>query len=442
MKFSRLGSWAQRGLLVGMIAASCPAQTAHVVQVDLDHVIHPLSVEIVSEALDQAHTENAAAVVIRLNTPGGLLSATQQIIQEIVSSPVPVITYVGPSGGRAASAGFMILIAGDIAAMAPGTNTGAAHPVLLGGGKMGEVMKQKVENDAAAAVRAMADKRGRNSELAQQAVIESKAFTDGEALEFELIDLVANDIPSLLRSLDGTTVRRFNGDEQTLALAGAVVSLHELSGRQKVLLPLIDPQLAFVMLILGVLGVYVEFTHPGLIVPGVLGAILVIFGLMSLTMLPINWAGAALLLLGLTCFVLEAVMTTGGILAIGGTISMVLGAVLLVDTDVPELSIGWGTAIAVTLPFALISVFLLRLAVTSLRLKVATGSEAMVGETGISKTKINGAGQVFVQGEWWSARADEPIAGGREVRITRVDGLTLTVEPTEEPATVGKTADS
>ncbi len=432
----------RRGLLVGMMALSCAAQTAHVVQVDLDHVIHPLSVEIVADALDQAREQNAAAVVIRLNTPGGLLSATQEIIQQIVSSPVPVITYVGPSGGRAASAGFMILMAGDIAAMAPGTNTGAAHPVLLGGGKMDEVMNQKVENDAAASVRAVTDKRGRNSELAQQAVIESKAFTDGEALESDLIDLVANDIPTLLRSLDGTTVRRFNGDEQTLALSGAVVVLYELTRRQQVLLPLIDPQLAFVMLILGVLGVYVEFTHPGLIVPGILGAILVILGLMALTMLPINWAGAALLVLGLVCFVLEAVVATGGILAVGGTVAMVLGAVLLVDTGIPELSIGWGTAVAVTLPFAMISVFLLRLAVTSFRLKVATGAESMVGETGIAKTTINGAGQVFVHGEWWSARADKPIAGGREVRITRVDGLTLTVEPTEESASVGETAAS
>ena len=425
----------RRGLLVGMIAASCRAQTAHVIQVDLDHVIHPLSVEIVTEALDQARKENAAAVVIRLNTPGGLLSATQEIIQQIVASPVPVITYVGPSGGRAASAGFMILMAGDIAAMAPGTTTGAAHPVLLGGGKMDEVMNQKVENDAAASVRAVTDKRGRNSELAQQAVIESKAFTDGEALESELIDLVANDIPTLLGLLDGKTVRRFDGTEQTLVLPGAVISPYELTRRQQVLLPLIDPRLAFVMLILGVLGVYVEFTHPGLIVPGMLGAILVILGLMSLTMLPINWAGAALLVLGLVCFVLEAMMATGGILAVGGTIAMVLGAVLLVDTGVPELSIGWGTALAVTLPFALISVFLLRLAVTSFRLKVATGPESMIGETGMAKTEISGAGQVFVHGEWWSARADEPIAGGREVKITRVDGLTLTVEPSEESAT-------
>ena len=434
MKLGRLGLWMLRGPAVCMIAASSPGQTAHVVQVDLDHVIHPLSVEIVAEALEQARSENAAAVVIRLNTPGGLLSATQQIVQAILDSPVPVITYVGPSGGRAASAGFMILLAGDIAAMAPGTNTGAAHPVLLGGGKMDEVMNQKVENDAAASVRAVTDKRGRNSELAQQAVIESKAFTDGEALESNLIDLVANDIPTLLSLLDGKTVRRFDGTEQTLALPSAVISPYKLTRRQQVLLPLIDPQLAFVMLILGVLGVYVEFTHPGLIVPGMLGAILVILGLMSLTMLPINWAGAALIVLGLVCFVLEATLATGGILAVGGTIAMVLGAVLLVDTGIPELSIGWGTAIAVTLPFALISVFLLRLTVTSFRLKVATGSESMIGETGIAKTQISSTGQVFLQGEWWSARADKPIAGGREVKVRRVDGLTLTVEPTEKSA--------
>ena len=435
MQFSRLGLGMAYGLLLGMIAASGPAQASRVVQVDLDHVIHPLSVEIVSEAFEQAGEERAAAVVIRLNTPGGLLSATQEIIQRIVASPVPVITYVGPSGGRAASAGFMILMAGDIAAMAPGTNTGAAHPVLLGGAKMDEVMNQKVENDAAASVRAVTDKRGRNSELAQQAVLESKAFTDGEALDSNLIDLVANDIPTLLSLLNGRTIRRFDGEEQTLALPDAVISPYELTGRQRVLLPLIDPQLAFILLILGALGVYVEFTHPGLIVPGLLGAILVILGLMSLTMLPINWAAAALLLLGLACFVLEATMATGGILAVGGSIAMVLGAVLLIDTGVPELSIGWTAAIAVTLPFALISVFLLRLAVTSFRWKVETGPESMIGETGVAKTRISGAGQVFAHGEWWAARANETIPEGQEVRITRVDGLVLTVEPSEKTET-------
>ena len=428
MKLSHLGSWVQRAAVVCVVAVSCPAQSVRVLRIDVEHVIHPLTVEIITQGLEQAKQENAAAVVIRLNTPGGLLNATEKIIQQIVASPVPVITYVGPSGGKAASAGFMILIAGDVAAMAPGTNTGAAHPVMLGGAKMDEVMNQKVENDAAASVRAIADKRGRNTELAEQAVTESKSFTDKEALESNLIDVVANDIPELLKVLNGRTIVRFDGSEQSLELTGAVIQTYELTNRQRILLPLINPQLAFVLLILGALGIYIEFTHPGLIAPGVAGAILVIVGLMALSMLPINWAGAALIVLGIACFVLEAMMPTGGILALGGAVSMVLGAVMLVDTGIPELSIGWGTAIAVTLPFALITVFLLRLAVKSYRYKVATGSESMVGEIGVAKTDVGAEGKVFVHGEWWNANSDQPIPSGQKVRIVGVDGLNLKVE--------------
>jgi membrane-bound serine protease (ClpP class) len=427
--------------MVCVAAVSCQAQAVRVLQIDVEHVIHPLTVEIITQGLEQAERENAAAVVIRLNTPGGLLNATEKIIQQIIASPVPVITYVGPSGGKAASAGFMILIAGDVAAMASGTNTGAAHPVMLGGGEMDEVMSQKVENDAAASVRAIAAKRGRNIELAELAVTESKSFTDKEALESNLIDVVANDVPELLKALDGRTIVRFDGSEQRLELTGAVIETYELTNRQRILLPLINPQLAFVLLILGALGIYIEFTHPGLIAPGVAGAILVIVGLMALSMLPINWAGAALIVLGITCFVLEAMMPTGGILALGGAVSMVLGAVMLVDTGIPELSIGWGTAIAVTLPFGLITVFLLRLAVKSYRYKVATGSESMVGEIGVAKTEIGAEGnvaegKVFVHGEWWNARADEPISIGQRVRIVEIEGLTLKVEQAviEQPA--------
>ncbi|MBG99470.1 MAG: serine protease [Solibacterales bacterium] len=433
MRFSRLGSWICCGLLIAVtITGSSSAQTVRALQVDINHVIHPLTAEIVTEALSQAQTKKAVIVVIRLDTPGGLLDATQKIVQAILHSPIPVVTYVGPSGGRAASAGFMILMAGDVASMAPGTNTGAAHPVLMGGGKMDEVMNQKVENDTAAAVRAVTAKRGRNSKLAQQAVIESRAFTDREALESNLVDIVADNVPALLKLLDGRTIQRFNKEEQILKLANATIIPYEMTRRQKVLLPLIDPKLAFIMLAIGILGVYVEFTHPGLIAPGVLGAILVILGLMSLTMLPINWAGAALLVLGFACFALEATMTTGGILAVGGTISMVLGAVLLVNTDVPELSIDWGTAIAVTLPFSLISIFLLRLTIQSFRLKTATGIESMVGEIGLTKTDINPDGQVFCRGQWWTAYSGDSIPEGKEVKITRVHGLRLTVEPTDK----------
>lgn len=427
--------WLLGALLLGLLSLHGQEDRPRVLQVDVEHVIHPLTVEIVTEALQQAKDEGDAAVLLRLNTPGGLLSATQEVIQKIVASEVPVITYVAPSGGRAASAGFMILVAGDVAAMAPATNTGAAHPVLLGG-KMDPVMKQKVENDAAAAVRAVTDKRGRNSELAEQAVLESKAFTEEEALESKLIDLIADDVESLLDELDGRTIKRFDGEEETLALAGATVALFELSTRQSILLALIDPNLAFILLVLGLVGIYIEFTHPGLILPGVTGAILVILGAMALTLLPINWAGAALIFLGLAFFILEATIPSGGILAGGGVIAMVLGAVMLVDTGVPELSINWVTAIGVTLPFAAITVFLLQLAIKSFRYKVATGSEGMVGEAGVAKTDVHEAGRVFVHSEWWNARSEQPIPAGARIRVVGVDGLTLTVEAGESKPVV------
>jgi len=404
------------------------SQSAQVIQVDVEHVIHPLTVELVQQAIKQADEEGASAVLLRLNTPGGLLSATKEVIQAIVASDVPVITYVGPSGGRAASAGFMILVSADVAAMAPGTNTGAAHPVLMGG-EMDEVMKAKVTNDAAAAVRSVTSKRGRNPEVAETAVLESKSFTEQEALDEKLIEYVAADVQSLLKDLDGKTVKRFDGSETTLSLADAGVTLFELSYRQSILLALIDPNLAFILLVLGLLGVYVEFSNPGLIFPGVAGAILVILGAMALTVLPINWAAAALVLLGLVFFVLEATTTTNGILAAGGAIAMVLGAVMLIDTDVPELSISWGTAVGATLPFAAITVFLLQLAVRSFRAKVVTGSQGMIGEIGVAKTEVFAKGRVFVHGEWWNAFSATPIPVGAPVRVVAVDDLKLRVEP-------------
>lgn len=420
-----------------LTAATCSfAQAGHVVRVDLDRVIHPLSAELVRQAVEQAETESASAVLITLNTPGGLLSATEEINQAIIASEKPVITYVTPSGGRAASAGFLILVTGDVAAMAPGTNTGAAHPVLLGGGEMDAVMKQKVENDAAASVRAIAEKRGRDAELAQAAVIESRAFTEQEALDSNLIDLVAADIPSLLKELDGRTVLRFNDKEEILSLAGASVVPIELSFRQRILLPLTDPNLAFILLAVGALGIYIEFTNPGLVFPGVFGGLLLIVGMMALSLLPINWAGAALIVFGLTCFVLEAFTVANGIFTVGGAIAMVLGAVMLIDTGIPELSISWGTALAVTIPFAVVTAFLLGLAVRSFRLKVQTGVEGMIGEEGVAKTEVAADGRVFIHGELWNASSSQPIPAGARVRITAVRGLRLQVESVS-PAPLG-----
>lgn len=402
-----------------------------VLRIDIDQVIHPLTTEVIARGLEQAGRDGSEAVLIRLNTPGGLMTAMQEIIQKIVASPAPVITFVAPSGGRAASAGFMILQAADVAAMAPATNTGAAHPILLGGGQMDAILKQKVENDAAASIRALAEKRGRNSAMAEKAVLESKAFTEKEALEYRLIDLVAQDERALLAALDGREITRFDGRRQKLRLAGAVIVPYQMNLRQRMLLPFIDPNLAFVLLILGVLGVYLEFTHPGLILPGVAGGILILLALMALTLLPIRWAGAALLLLGLVLFVLEAKIASHGILGIGGSVAMVLGALILVDTSVPELKIRLSTAVAVTLPFALITIFLLQLVIRARSLKVVTGAAGMVDEIGVAKTELNPEGTVFVHGEWWNAVAPERVEPGAKVKVVRVEGLKLRVAPAE-----------
>ena len=399
-----------------------------VVSVDVDGMIHPVTTEIVKSAINRARQENASLIIVRLDTPGGLMDAMRETIQEIVSSPVPVATYVAPSGGRAASAGFFILEAGDIAAMAPGTNTGAAHPVAMGG-EMDAVMKQKVENDAAAEMRSICTKRGRNATLAESAVRESKSFTDNEALDQHLIDLVAPTEKELLAALDGRTVRRFDGSTQTLHTAGAEIDVYERSLRQKIMSGIADPNIALILLVIGALLIYVEFTSPGMIAPGVFGAILALLGLSALSVLPINWLGAALLVLAFVLFALEVKFTSHGVLGVGGAIAMVLGAVMLINSPLPEMRIHLGTAIAVALPFSAITIFLLSLAVRARRNKVETGREGMIGETGAAITDLSPAGKVFVHGEYWDAVSSKPVTAGARVRVTSIDKLQLAVEP-------------
>ena len=406
---------------------------AKVVSVDVDGIVHPVTAEVISSAIDQAQAERADALIIRLSTPGGLLDATRSIVEEVFRSPVPVIMWVGPSGARAASAGFFLLECGDVAAMAPGTNTGASHPVALnplsgGDTPMDPVMKQKVENDTAALMRTIAARRGRNVEAAERTVRESVSYTDREALDLHLIDAIAADPQALLGQLDGREITRFDGRRQTLHFADVAVEPYRPSLRQRVLLAIADPNIALLLLVLGALGIYAEFSSPGLIAPGVIGAILLLLGLTALSMLPIDWLGAALIALALSFFVLEAKFATHGILTVGGAVAMLLGAVMLVDTNVPELRIHWATAIAVTLPFALITSFLLSIAVRARRNKVATGAGAMLGQFGTTIAELNPAGTVMVRGEYWHAIAGGPIGASRQVRITGVDGLTLRVE--------------
>ena len=418
------------GLALAVRVASAAPKA---IEVDVDGMVHPVTTEIVSSALDRARQEGAVVVIVRLNTPGGLMDAMRETIEKMVAAPVPVVTYVAPSGGRAASAGFFLLEAGDVTAMAPGTNTGAAHPVAMGG-EMDPVMKQKVENDAAAYLRSICTKRGRNSALAETAVRESKSFTEREAFDQHLVDLIASSDADLLAALDGRTITRFDGSKVIVHTRGASIEVYQRTLRQRIIAAIADPNIALVLLVLGALGIYVEFSSPGLIAPGVIGAILALLGLSALSVLPINWLGAGLLILALALFVLEAKFTSHGILGIGGAVAMVLGAVILVNGPIPEMRIRWSTAIGLALPFSAITLLLLSLVVSARRHKVETGVEGMIGVTGSAITELSPEGKVLVRGEYWDAVALRPVTAGARVRITAVDKLKLTVEPVPDPS--------
>jgi membrane-bound serine protease (ClpP class) len=398
---------------------------------DVEGIIHPIIAEYVEQGLHEAAVRKADAVLIHMSTPGGLDTAMRDIIRAILASPCPVIVWVGPSGTRAASAGFLILLSADVAAMAPGTNTGAAHPVLITGGQMDEVMKKKVENDAAAYLRSIATQRGRNAELAEKGILESKSFSEQEALKEHLIDLIAASPEELLQKLDGRSVRRFQGDTVTLHLVGATIQPVEPSTRQRLLSRIVEPNLALILLALGALGLYVEFTHPGLIAPGVAGAILLIMGLFAFSLLPINWTGALLIICAFVFFILEAKFISHGVLTAGGIVSLVLGSLILVNSPVPEMRVNLLTALSVAIPFGLITVFLLRLAIQSQRAKVVTGAAGLLDEVGTVQSDLAPEGQVFVQGEIWKAVSATPVLRGGHVKVRAVEGLKLRVEPVE-----------
>jgi membrane-bound serine protease (ClpP class) len=416
--------------LIALIAAAISCIAApRVVAITLDGMIHPITAEIVGRAIAQAEREGASAVLIRLSTPGGLLDATRDINQKIVASTVPVVTYVTPSGARAASAGFFILEAGDVAAMSPGTNTGAASPILMGR-EMDPVLRSKVENDTAANLRGMVTKRGRNSELAEKAVREAKAFTDKEALDQHLIDVIAPNERELFRQIDGREITRFDGSKTKLQTFGATIEEYKKTTREWIISSIADPNIGFVLLVLGVLGIYVEFSSPGLIAPGVIGAIFALLGLSALSVLPINWAGAALLVLALALFVLEAKFASHGVLGAGGAVAMIIGALLLIDAP-PEFRIHLVTAVAVTLPFAAITMMLVSLVMRARRGKVITGEQGLLMEIGEARTPLIPRGKVFVHGEYWDAEAPTPVEAGTRVRVVAVDGLLLKVEALE-----------
>ncbi len=422
------------------VAAEVRPSSPLAVETEVDGIVHPISAEIVNDAIAQAAREHAAVVIIRLSTPGGLLDATREIVEDVFRSPVPVVMWVGPSGARAASAGFFLLESGDVAAMAPGTNTGASHPVTLTGGDMDATMKQKVENDAAALMRTIAAHRNRNVEAAEKTVRQSVSYTDTEALDSHLIDLIAPNENALLATLNGREITRFDGRKESLHLSGVSIEHYQPSLRQRILSAIADPNIALILLVLGALGVYAEFSSPGLVAPGVIGAILILLGLTALSMFPIRWLGAALILLAFAFFVLEAKFTTHGILTIGGATAMLFGALMLINTNSPALSIHLAYALGVTIPFALITSFLLSIAVRARRNKSITGVEGMIGARGIAIGGLDLAGTVFVRGEYWNALAASPVLPAARVRVTAVDGLTLKVQSDDNEAGGGEPA--
>jgi len=412
--------------------ASVSTATAPLVYVaEVDSIIHPVSAEYMIGTMDLADRNGATLVVFTLRTPGGLVDSTRNIVTHMIAAKTPVAVYVAPSGARAASAGFLLTIAADISAMAPGTNIGAAHPVTGTGEKMDETMAKKAAEDVAAYARTLASRRHRNATLAAAAVMESRAFTDEEALGASppLIDLVAADISDLLEKLDGRNVSRFDGATVTLTTHGARLVPVTMSLRQQVLSAIAHPNVAYLLLSLGTLGLTIELWSPGAVLPGVAGGLCLLLAFFALQMLPVNFAGLLLILFGLLLLALEIKVTSYGLLTAGGLAGLVFGSMILMDSPIPELRLSLRVVLPVVLGFVSIAVFLVRLGVASQQRPAVTGVAGMIGEVGRALTDIGplSPGRVATHGEIWEATSEEPIAKGARVRVTRVDGLQLAV---------------
>lgn len=421
-----------------VLLASAPDGPQPVVYLaEVDGIIHPVSAEYLQGAIAQADSAGAALIVITLRTPGGLVDSTRDINTAILAAKTPVVVFVGPSGSRAASAGFLITMAADVAAMAPGTHIGAAHPVAGNGQQVDEVMAKKMASDVAGYARTIATQRKRNVDLVEKAVTESRTYTEHEALEAKppLIDLLASDVPDLLRKLDGRTVNRFDGHAVTLHTANAVTRSVSMTWAQRTLSALAHPQIAYLLLMLGTLGLTVELWSPGAVLPGVAGGICLLLAFFAFQVLPVSAAGILLIMFGIVLLVLEVKVTSYGVLAVGGIVSLLLGSLMLVDSPLPELQVGLRLIVPVSIAVGGIVLFLVRLAVGAQRHRAVTGDAGMLDEVGRALTSFErgSVGQIQAHGEIWTARADVPIHAGDPVRVVAVKGLMLTVDP--EPTT-------
>ncbi len=417
-----LSLWTAAALLLAAAGAG-----AEVPVVELDGVVHAVSAAHVVQAIDRADASGAPLVIIRMNPPGGLDGALRQIVDRMRSARTPVAVFVAPSGARGASAGFVILMAADIAAMAPGTNTGAAHPVSTGG-QLDEVMSKKVTQDAAAYIRGKAERRGRNVDMAEKAVVESKSFTEKEALDQHLIDLVANDVPDLLRKLDGREVKRFDGSTVRLQLAGQKTVEVRMDWRQAILSTVASPEILFLLLLGALAGLGAEISHPGLVFPGIIGALCLILFLFASQIIPVSGAGVLLVLLAVGLFAAEVKVHSYGLLTVGGLVAMILGAMMLVDSPVPALRVDLWRLLPAIIAFALFVIVLVRLVVQAQRRKAVTGREGLVGMIGRAETDLSPEGWVLVDGASWRAVSEGgPVTRGEVVAVVSMQGLTVRV---------------
>jgi membrane-bound serine protease (ClpP class) len=433
----RLAAALTMALVPGLSAAQSPGQAPGaaaapvVYSAVVDSIIHPVSAEYMITTMDRADDARAELVVFTLRTPGGLVDSTRAIVSRMMIARTPVAIFIGPAGARAASAGFLLTIAADVAAMAPGTHIGAAHPVAGGGEKMDDTMAKKAAEDVAAYARTLANGRRRNVTLAEQAVNESRAFTEVEALNASppLVDLLASDVPELLAKLDGRTVTRFNGTTIVLKTAGARVVAIDMSLRQRVLSAVAHPNVAYILMGLGTLGLTIELWSPGAVLPGIAGGLCLLLAFFAFQVLPINYAGLLLILFGLLLFALEIKVPSFGLLTVGGVLSLLFGSMILVDSSAPELQLSLGVVIPVALGLSAIAIFLVRLAVQAQRRRAVTGAAGMIDEVGDALSAIapGGTGRVATHGEIWWATAEDAIGKGDRVRVTAVNGLKLTV---------------
>lgn len=415
--------WLLAALLPGLQAAD-ERRVVDVVTVS-DAITPPIG-EYILKSIRQAAESGAQAIVIQLDTPGGLDLSMRDIIKECLNATVPVVVYVSPSGARAASAGVLITISAHVAAMAPGTNIGAAHPVAMGIGKADETMMEKVENDAVAYGRGIADQRGRNADWIEEAIRKSVSVTAEEALKLKVIDLVAEDLDRLLEKIDGREVKLASGT-RVLKTKGAEINRREMGFREKVLITISNPNIAFILFLLGLAGLYFEFSSPGVILPGIIGGISLILAFFAFQTLPVNYAGILLILFAVILFIAEIKVVSHGVLTIGGVVSLVLGSIMLFESPDPALRVSWSVLVPAVAIVSLFFVAVISIAVRAQMRKVMTSREGLIGARGEALSDVHERGKVLIGGEYWNAFSKEPIAKGRKVEVVAVDGLNVEV---------------